>query len=211
MISTRKGFVFIHIPKCGGDSISYALRKFTDDRFIETDKVNDKYFDNFKIIHKHFGEYKHYDLRQYIDSFGTEVIANKFLFTCVRNPYDRMVASYLFTKALEGKRRYFSLDEFKQHIREPAMRSMSSYVESKEGLTVDYINLENFNREFRQLCYAMGLKNIRLHHKNKIKQHHHGYYFDRDTYKIMNDRFACDFEKFDYKMIETRPRTCPRT
>ena len=105
VISHKYKFVFMHIPKTGGSSITYSLIRMCkydkDVKLIPAEEFavfkNAEIFRNSNDIaqHSHYG-----DIKLYLEQCGKN-IDNYFVFTFVRNPWTRYVSSYEY-----GRRSY---------------------------------------------------------------------------------------------------------
>src|SRR3989337_374618 len=72
MISTTNKFVFIHISKCGGTSVSSLLESYSSGKLD---------------AHSTYSDY---------EAFLGESVRDYLVFACVRNPYDRMLSMYTY-------------------------------------------------------------------------------------------------------------------
>src|SRR5689334_2560507 len=95
MISFQKRFLFIHIPKTAGNSIQSVLRDYSEDQLVALRKEQDG-VERFGLRNPDYKIKKHSTLSEYHNALGDEHFQNLYKFTCVRNPWDRMV-SYYFT------------------------------------------------------------------------------------------------------------------
>src|SRR5881296_4576877 len=95
MISLQKRFLFVHIPKTAGNSIQSALRDYSEDQLVALRKEQDG-IERFGLRNPNYNIKKHSTLAEYRDALGNEQFRSLYKFTCVRNPWDRMV-SYYFT------------------------------------------------------------------------------------------------------------------
>ena len=72
MISHKHKFIFLHIPKCAGTSIGEKLNSHFDELWT---------YSGFKIHH---------------DDLTEDILKEDFVFTIVRNPWDRLYSQYKF-------------------------------------------------------------------------------------------------------------------
>ena len=79
MIDHKRKLIFIHIPKTGGESIVYNLTG-------EVDRGNRPGGDKFEG-----SVMKHLTIDKYIHTYGPEC-GNYFIFTIVRNPWERLIS-----------------------------------------------------------------------------------------------------------------------
>ena len=90
-------FLFIHVPKAAGSSITTALLR-------EPDASRGAF------------SYPHYTLEDYCDFFGKEKIQKRFVFCVIRNPWARMYSWWKFNRMRYRQRpaRYTDQISFKE-------------------------------------------------------------------------------------------------
>ncbi len=96
IISSGRNYIFVHIPKTGGTSLALALeaRAKADDILIGDTPKARRRRGRLKGVQTAGRLWKHSTLAD-IDGLVTpEFVANAFVFTLVRNPWDRMVSYY---------------------------------------------------------------------------------------------------------------------
>lgn len=228
IISERKGFAFIHNPKCGGTSVRSCLLKFDtiNDFFWHISTTDDgKSFDRAHIpmvyLRRYFKEY--YNL---LDSL--------FVFMFVRNPYEKCISAFNqvtnseFLKAVErnegsaqsgAKETYvheinsfiMRLDEkaingcYPEHVHFVRQCDMA-YVGSKRKADL-ILKLENFYSEIEKLSFFS--RDLALLLKNAGRENERPRWFNRiedvlwsDTIKKINSLYEDDFCLFDYDRIQ---------
>jgi hypothetical protein len=93
MISLQKRFLFVHIPKTAGNSIQSVLRDYSEDQLVALREEQDG-IERFGLLNPNYKIKKHSTLSEYHNALGDGQFRNLYKFTCVRNPWDRMVAYY---------------------------------------------------------------------------------------------------------------------
>ena len=83
----------LHIPKTAGNSVQYALKKYTEDAIKYADFDGVKFHKMGITNSKITGLTKHSLLYEYEKFFD---LNNFFKFTCIRNPWDRILSWYFF-------------------------------------------------------------------------------------------------------------------
>jgi hypothetical protein len=97
MISEQHKFLFIHIPRCGGNSIQTSLAEHCDDIVEYHDSkgniINEDGKQGLTVKNEKFGprDIKHYTLQDYYDVLGDEIF-DYFIFTSVRCPLERFIS-----------------------------------------------------------------------------------------------------------------------
>ena len=146
MISHKLKFIFIHIPKTSGNSLTLYLKDFIDDEVINiTNSLGEK--QGIRILcgktRKHI---KHVNITYYENTYG-EKINDYFKFTIVRNPYDRMLSFYFFSKGKNNQ--VFNRNEFINFI-----KKNDSFQHKYIDNTFHIIHFENLINELKNIeCF----------------------------------------------------------
>ena len=120
IINNTYKFIYLHVPKTAGTSITTLLSPLTtlfDLEIGATDfgeKIQDAYHERFQIA-------KHSTLNDVRNVMGDAVLRSYFKFSFVRNPYDRIFSAYSFLRSWESPDRDFnslikSFESFSQFV-----------------------------------------------------------------------------------------------
>src|SRR5262245_42919673 len=198
MISLQKRFLFVHIPKTAGNSIQSVLRDYSEDQLIALRKEQDG-IERFGLRNPLYKIKKHSTLSEYHDVLGAEQFRNLYKFTCVRNPWDRMV-SYYFTPTQNPeawKRKKF------RGISSIAV-SVPEYLRLDDRdedpfANVNYVmRFENLADDFRAVCKAIGISPPTLPQYNRSTRKHYSNYYDDELRELVRTRFAAEIARFNY-------------
>ena len=193
LVSERKKFLFVHIQKTGGTSLTRHFEAQIPDLTLHLkshtpySKADERYRDYFKAAF-------------------------------VRNPFDRLVSWFsaidrnrknppnLLQKEVVGRAKSF--DEFIRNcvdeMRPDRCRAVNlnqvDYLTDGEGrVAVGFIGrFENFAEDARRLCALLELEDMEVPHINSSRHAHYRSYYTAETRKIVEHRFAKDLEYFGY-------------
>lgn len=205
MISFQKRFLFVHIPKTAGNSIQSVLRDYSEDQLIALRKEQDG-IERFGLRNPKYEIKKHSTLREYRSALGDEQFRNLYKFTCVRNPWDRMV-SYYFTPTQCPES--WKPKKFRGIISKAV--SIADYLrldalEEDPFANVDYImRFENLADDFRAVCRSLDISPTRLPQYNRSNREHYSKYYDEELREFVRKRFAAEIERFGYSFEEQEP------
>jgi Sulfotransferase family len=198
MISFRKRFLFVHIPKTAGNSIQSVLRDYSEDQLVALRKEQDG-IERFGLRNPKYKIKKHSTLSEYHDALGDEQFRSLYKFTCVRNPWDRMV-SYYFTPTQNLET--WDQKKFRDIISKAV--PVADYLRLGEGgedpfANVDYVmRFENLADDFRAVCMAIGISPATLPQYNRSRRGHYSKYYDNELRELVRARFAPEIERFGY-------------
>ena len=202
MISLQKRFLFVHIPKTAGNSIQSALRDYSEDQLVALRKEQDG-IERFGLRNPNYKIKKHSALAEYRDVLGNEQFRNLYKFTCVRNPWDRMVSYYFTpTQTLET----WDRKKFRKTISKAV--SVADYLRLDNGegdpfANVDYImRFEDLADDFRIVCKRLAISPPTLPRYNRSNREHYSKYYDDELRELVRTRFAAEIERFSYAFEE---------
>src|SRR5262245_42996639 len=202
MISLQKRFLFVHIPKTAGNSIQSVLRDYSEDQIIALRKEQDG-IERFGLRNPKYKIKKHSTLSEYHNALGDEQFRILYKFTCVRNPWDRMV-SYYFTPTQNPET--WNRKKFRAVISKAV--SVADYLRLDNGgggpfANVDYImRFGNLADHFRAGLTAIGLSAPTATQNNRSSRDHYSKYYDDELRELVGTRFAREIERFNYAFEE---------
>lgn len=201
-------FLFIHIQKTGGTSLTQHLKS----------AIPDSEEGRSRQIHPRLSDLLKMD----------PLLGGYFTAAFVRNPWDRLVSWYseisqntaflpwyqrIFNRRYSRLRQsvlsragcfeefIYSCADVTDHAgRTPLSYNQIDYLTNLSGeLAVDFIGrFENFEESAAMLLRTLDLPELRVPHLNKSR--HDGYrtYYNEDLKKIVQNRFRKDIEEFGY-------------
>jgi len=202
MISLQKRFLFVHIPKTAGNSIQSVLRDYSEDQLIALRKEQDG-IERFGLRSTKYKIKKHSTLNEYHRALGEEQFRDLYKFTCVRNPWDRMV-SYYFTPTQNPET--WNRKKFREIISKAV--SLADYLRLDNGEGDPFANVdcimrfENLADEFRAVCDTIGIPPPALPRYNRSSRDHYSKYYDDELREFVGARFAAEIERFNYRFEE---------
>jgi sulfotransferase famil protein len=198
MISFQKRFLFVHVPKTAGNSIQSVLRDYSEDELVALRGEQDG-VERFGLRNPKYKLKKHSTLAEYRNAIGNEQFGSLYKFTCVRNPWDRMV-SYYFTPTQSPET--WDRKKFRRIISKAV--SVADYLrlnvrDHDPFENVNYIiRFENLANDFRTVCAALDISPTTLPQYNRSNREHYSKYYDDELRESVRERFAAEIERFGY-------------
>ena len=93
MISIQKKFLFIHVPKTGGNSIQNILRDYSEDEIVTLAKHQDG-VERFEVRNSKYAITKHSTLAHYKFVLDASTYHSLYKFATIRNPWDLLISYY---------------------------------------------------------------------------------------------------------------------
>ncbi len=204
LISHKHKFIFIHIYKTAGTSISRALMPYCSNPLqIFAHRV----LKRFQIRTLNPIPYpKHIRAQKLRQEMGQNQFNSYFSFSVVRNPWDWNVSLYKYMLDDQNHFQHERVKNFKnfdEYIRERCKGSHSpqkDFTHSKNGeKLVDFIaRFENLDEDFNEICSIIGVK-ASLPHVNRSKRAHYREFYSDDTRELVRESFKSDIELFEYE------------
>lgn len=203
MRSLEYRFLFVHIPKTGGNSIQNILRHYSDDEVAALAPHQDG-VERFEVRSSRHQTHKHSTLAEYRREYGPDLFGSLFKFACVRNPWDRAVSYYFsphrgrvdfhprdfcaFIETIQPVAFYLTLEEEQPPRLAPALRN------------IDFLlRFETLQSDFARLCEQLGISVQTLPVRNKSSRGPYRDYYDADSRRLVASRFAEEIEVLGYR------------
>ncbi|MEM7233719.1 MAG: sulfotransferase family 2 domain-containing protein [Planctomycetota bacterium] len=205
LISDEKKFIFVHVPKTGGSSMSQALQP------VSLERQSSRWYSLLRKFglprdYRKFRFLTHGHLRSVERIMPPEIYKEYFKFAFVRNPWDRLVSEYNALMHQPNNRRYrrvAKLDGFKGYLEYEAPRIVDSQVDmlldSRGEIGVDFVGrFENLAADFQHVCERVGLETD-LGHVNAHKHASYRTFYTDETREFVRKYWHRDIEAFDYE------------
>lgn len=229
IISHSRKFIFIHIPKTAGLSITDALSKYNFNRnymnrMLALFKIYPRvYMESFKD--ERFHVRRHLTAKMIKDQLNDlgrgDVFEKYFKFSFVRNPFAAMVSSYKYVMAssdpghvshkssdfINMRTKYNSFEDFLRFRVNEFPISFYSYLydDSNGQCLVDFVGkVENLQEDFDKVCRSVDLPLMELRRVNATKLDDFKVYYNAELASLLVDSYKKDFELMGYsKDIES--------
>lgn len=213
MLSIKHKFLFVHVPKTGGNSIQNILANYSEDTLTANDEHQDG-IERFELRNSTYKLKKHSKLSRYKKLLDADLYQQLFKFATIRNPWDRIVSMYFSPH--RGTDRW-NREEFIQLINNSAtlqdyvtLPSFRDRLEKKLGMParprpldrdIDHlIRFENLNNDFKKVCNKLSIPdNMDLPIRNRSSRKHYSHYYDDELTDMVAKKFANEIEYGDYK------------
>lgn len=212
IISRGRNYIFVHIPKTGGTSMALALenRAMADDILLGDTPKAVKRRRRVKDMQTRGRLWKHSTLRDIEGLVSADEIAGSFVFTMVRNPWDRLVSYYHWLRMQSFDHvavRAAKELGFSEFLRAPAVAvslragTYGSYVRGPDGAErCDlFVRLEHLGEDVPKVEEALDVKLGEFPRENvSVRPDATSVYTDADR-EYVADLCAEDIKRFGYR------------
>ena len=211
IISPGRQFVFVHIPKTGGTSLGLALedRAHRDDILIGDTPKAKKRRGRLRALTPRGRLWKHSTLADIDGVLGAGDLDRMFLFTMVRNPWDRAVSYYHWLKSQTFDHPAITRAQtlsFPAFVRDPvivdSLRDWPAgrYMQDASGVERDalFIRLEHFDEDSAPLWDHLGFRLTLPHENRSDRETDYRTYYDDELAAHLGDVCATDILRFKY-------------
>lgn len=211
ILSHGRKYIFIHIPKTGGTSLALALegRAMKDDIMLGDTPKARRRRGKVKGVEASGRLWKHSRLGDLYGLVTQDQMERYFVFTLVRNPWDRTVSYYHWLRdqrfdhpaVAAAKAKGFAdfvMDRGTQAAF--ARDAAGAYVRDASGVERCnlFLRLEHLDEDQPKLEAALGLRLGPMPHENRSDRGDYRDYYDDTTRAVVARLFAEDIARFDY-------------
>ena len=205
MISHELKFIFIHIEKTAGSSLTLKLKDYSDDNIIMglEDEIN---ISDINLIKQGFttnrfqpfNNAKHLTIHEYRKYYDADMVDKYFKFAIVRDPYERFKSMFHFQvkKNFGGAYEKKDIKLIMERVFNVALRPQTDYVDE----TVTIVKYENLVNDLNELSVfkEKGITFYDLPFLNKAKNK--DIILDEETKNKIRHIYYKDFLFFGYNM-----------
>lgn len=213
ILSRGRRYIFVHAPKTGGTALALALeaRAMADDIMLGDTPKALKRRRRVRAVEASGRLWKHSMLTDLYGLVTQDEIEAFFVFTLVRNPWDRMVSYYHWLRAQSFDHpavRLAARTEFSAFVADPqtdaAMRAFpyGRYVSDAAGVErADlFVRLEHLEEDLAPLEGHLGFSLGVLPRENASNRHRdYRVYYDDETAARVAEACAEDVARFRYR------------
>ena len=212
IISHGRKYIFVHIPKTGGTSLALALeaKAMKDDVLVgDTPKAKNRR-KRVKDVETSGRLWKHSKLSDLYGLVDQNQMESYFVFTLVRNPWDRMVSYYHWLRnqgfdhpQVELAKQVAFTDFLNDAHTQATLAAdqASRYVCDRSG--VDrcdlYLRLEHLAEDVPKLEDGIGMKLGIVPHENTSDRGHYRNYYTEQDQALVGRLFGVDADRFGYR------------
>lgn len=221
IINNSYKFIFVHVPKAAGTSVTNALSVLTNYCDLEIggthfgERVQGAY-------RERFGLAKHSTATEIRNVVGTVLWSRYVTFSFVRNPFTRCLSTYHFLRKWEGgnpelRQQIQSFETFDDYVLskvwdesngpDQIFRPQAHWLRSPAGansLLVNYLGkLETLESDLQTVLHMIDapkkvIENLKLLHLNKSQEKVELISKNTRVVEKIIKRYAIDFELFKY-------------
>lgn len=209
MISLQKSFLFIHVPKTGGNSIQNILHPYSDDRIV-TPAPHQDGVERFEIRNPDLRIRKHSTLSEYKAQLPRRVYRRLFKFATIRNPWDLMVSMYFSPHrnvSTWNEADFLDLlaetPTLRHYLGLPA-RSLPGFPKPRRAAPLDeqidfLLRFEHLDRDFETLCGKIDIPFTPLPVRNPSSRDHYARYYTPALTEKVGEKFHEEIVLGGYK------------
>lgn len=206
-ISYTYNLIFVHIPKCAGTTIEKIMGTSTHEEYYcpwKQRRIGSR---------KTYQHFTYMELKEELDIEWKDY----YVFSVVRNPYERFVSEYNFRKNIFSATKIpsddpKSFEQFVENLKDPVSRrivrfdghleTQTSYLENNSKKIENFINIFKF--EDLTPCWDILEKKTGVIYKKdywsrkSVEETPYQNFYTKETKNIVYDFYKEDFKNFGY-------------
>lgn len=216
LISTSHKFIFVHVPKSAGSSLTAVLRPYCLPKNRTLARRVLSFLPWRENVEKVYFR-QHETAEKIRAKLGAQVFGAFTSFGIVRNPFDHAVSLFEFLKEQTTRNSGrvvagLNFSQFMQMRAKPPrfaleesplkMTDQASRLVDRQGKIIvsDVLHLEKLAQEFPQLCARLGLPPMEMVVKNTSMRSAIATYYDAASIALVQQHYARDFALFGYDL-----------
>ena len=198
LISKDKQFVFFHVPKTAGGSITALLSKYVDKQINIKDKSKKGWMFEYHVATK---KQSFNRMHSFVDPHYNDYnCKDMFSFSFVRNPYTRIISLYKFLK----RYKHLTFLGFCKYLNVNKQVNINQYkyLTLQDKIPLDFVGkYENIKEDFNYVCEKIGIpeRYIDLGFEHRSNLINYKDYYCAESKDIIDKVFDIDFKTFNYK------------
>lgn len=206
LISERHRFLFVHVYKNAGTSVTHALRPFCTNLWLyRADNLLRRCGASLPYYTNPSRHEKHITAPDLVTKIGLEVFKSYFSFAFIRNPWDWQVSLYNYMLNSPDHRQHgfvVNLGGFGAYLKwrcNEEIRYQKDFIYAKDGTKlVDFVGrFEQVEEDFAKICSRIGIS-ARLPKLNVSKAKPYQEYYDHELIELVRRAFEPDISLFNY-------------
>ena len=178
------------------------LKEYSEEEIVNVASYQDG-VERFEVRSADYIIQKHSTLLDYQHQLGSSVINDLFKFTCIRNPWDRMISFYFSPH--RGTVRW-DRDEFIALVKavKPTTDFISLNENGKAGqkcfANMDcYIRFEELDKGFEKICERISIPFTPLLRRNLSIRQHYSHYYDMELEELVRTQYQEEITFFKHE------------
>ena len=203
LISRKYRFIFIHVYKTAGSSITKALKPFARSKW---QKKANSFFKVFGVSYFDISPYpSHISAAELKSKMERKCFDVYFKFGIVRNPWDWQVSLYTYMlnerkhRLHDTVKSFNSFDEYLEwRYTKPVTYQKNFLFSERNEQLVDFIGrFEKLEEDFNKICSRIGIS-ATLPRRNVFNIKPYQEYYNKKTIDIVKKKLEPDIELFKY-------------
>jgi hypothetical protein len=208
-------FIFVHIPKTAGSSITDILdnlppQPISLDLQLTTHLFRRTLGRRYRPVSKHA---KASEIKNWVGSYAWN---RCFTFAFIRNPWDLMVSTYFWwlekapkfeafrtqselIQSMAGFKEFLFSEYGQKRVNQVETDLLDYLTDSHGKIIVDFVaRFETLHEDWRTICKTIQIENVELPHLNKGSRQDYRIYYDSHSREMIANRFREYINTFNY-------------